>query len=285
VCYFRWRQAPFAQEQLHSGLLRPDSIDAPAMAEAMQVAQDITTAPDIAPVQAPVALIFDYDADWAWGVQPQGQGLTYFSLVFAVYRAMRSLGLSVDIVPPTTKDFTGYKIIAAPGMMHMNDALKQALAASGAHVIYGPRSAARDGDMCIPTTPLPPNLPGFDLRVSRLETLRPGAEIPLEQGGQVTKYFEHVETTAQVIGKTQTGAPVVVHDDRTIYVAGWLDQAGWCNVIGPVCAKAGIDTARLPMGVRVRDTATERFWFNHTRDEHVIGDLALPPISVTRITR
>ncbi|KKL61819.1 hypothetical protein LCGC14_2191480, partial [marine sediment metagenome] len=25
VCYFRWRQAPFAQEQQHAGLLRPDS--------------------------------------------------------------------------------------------------------------------------------------------------------------------------------------------------------------------------------------------------------------------
>lgn len=25
VCYFRWRQAPFAQEQMHAGLLRPDN--------------------------------------------------------------------------------------------------------------------------------------------------------------------------------------------------------------------------------------------------------------------
>ena len=33
VCYFRWRQAPFAQEQMHAGLLRPDSADAPALAE------------------------------------------------------------------------------------------------------------------------------------------------------------------------------------------------------------------------------------------------------------
>ena len=30
VRYFRWRQAPFGQEQMHAGLLRPDSIAAPA---------------------------------------------------------------------------------------------------------------------------------------------------------------------------------------------------------------------------------------------------------------
>jgi beta-galactosidase len=34
VCYFRWRQAPFGQEQMHAGLLRPDSAPAPGLAEA-----------------------------------------------------------------------------------------------------------------------------------------------------------------------------------------------------------------------------------------------------------
>ncbi len=31
VCYFRWRQAPFAQEQMHACMLRPDNADAPAL--------------------------------------------------------------------------------------------------------------------------------------------------------------------------------------------------------------------------------------------------------------
>ena len=47
VCYFRWRQAPFAQEQMHAGLLRPDSADAPALAEAKQVAKEISEAPSV----------------------------------------------------------------------------------------------------------------------------------------------------------------------------------------------------------------------------------------------
>ena len=33
VCYFRWRQVPFAQEQMHAGMLRPDSSEAAAMAD------------------------------------------------------------------------------------------------------------------------------------------------------------------------------------------------------------------------------------------------------------
>ena len=31
VSYFRWRQAPFAQEQMHAGLNRPDGAKAPGL--------------------------------------------------------------------------------------------------------------------------------------------------------------------------------------------------------------------------------------------------------------
>ena len=62
VCYFRWRQAPFAQEQMHAGLLRPDSADAPALAEAKQVAKEISEAPS-AEACVSIALLFDYQSD------------------------------------------------------------------------------------------------------------------------------------------------------------------------------------------------------------------------------
>jgi beta-galactosidase len=107
VCYFRWRQAPFAQEQLHAGMLRPDSKDAPAMDEACHVAYELLQAPTVQPTQAPVGVLFDYVADWAWSTQPQGQGLDYFGLILDHYRGLRRAGLTVDVLPPNTRDFTG----------------------------------------------------------------------------------------------------------------------------------------------------------------------------------
>ena len=59
VCYFRWRQAPFAQEQMHAGLLLPDSTPAPALAEAAQVASELESMPDVGCARASVALVFD----------------------------------------------------------------------------------------------------------------------------------------------------------------------------------------------------------------------------------
>ena len=282
VCYFRWRQAPMAQEQMHAGLLRPDSVDAPAMAEAKEVAAEITDCPQVSKVQAPVAIIFDYDADAAWTVQPHGEGLSYFGLVFDQYRAMRSLGLSVDILPPTTRDFAGYGLVVAPGMMHMPEQLKQDLAKCDARVLIGPRSAARDQDMGIPN-PLPPNLPGLNITVARVESLRPDMPIALETEGQIEGYREVLDGKATVALRTKNGSTVAVETGNLCYIGAILDQKGWQGLIQKLCLNSGIHTYDgLPDGVRIRETGTERFWFNYDTVQHEVEGLTLPPISVLR---
>ncbi len=281
VCYFRWRQAPMAQEQMHAGLLRPDSVAAPGLHEARRVAGELKDAPDVSPKQAPIGLIFDYDADAAWTIQPHGQGLSYFSLVFNVYRALRSLGLSIDILPPTTRDFAGYKLLAVPGMMHMQNDLKTALKRSQAQIVIGPRSAARDADMNIPV-PLPPDWPGLDVTVERVESLRADMPIALNGQGQIEGYREILGGTAQPIVKATDGAPVAVAANHLTYVGACLDLAGWRSVLARSCEAAGLTTTTLPGGVRTRETATERFWFNYDEVAHDVEGLHLPPISVTR---
>ncbi|WP_299611539.1 beta-galactosidase [uncultured Tateyamaria sp.] len=283
VCYFRWRQAPFAQEQMHAGLLRPDSVEAEAFGEAREVMVELADAPEVAPAQAPVAILFDYDADWAWSVQPHGAGLSYFGLVFDWYRACRKLGLSVDIVPPDTRDFAGYNLVLAPGMMHMPDDLKGALQASEVEVIIGPRTAARDDGFNIPV-PLPPAWPGSDLTVSRVQSMRPDLPVPLVGGGFVTGYLEQVEGGGDVLLTTDAGAPVAVRCGPNVtYVAGWGDDAAHMRVIEAVAPDLAAE--RMPEGVRRRDTGTERFWFNYSNRTVQIEDRELPAAGVLRLAR
>ncbi|WP_341212829.1 beta-galactosidase [uncultured Limimaricola sp.] len=283
VSYFRWRQAPFAQEQLHSGLLRPDSQPAPGLEEAAQVAREIAQAPLVAHAPSEVAIVFDYDADFAWTVQPHGAGLSYFGLVLDLYKAMRALGLSIDILPATTRDFTGYRLIVAPGLMHMSEALKQALTGAGAEVLIGPRSAARNADMSIPV-PLPPAIPGLDVTVSHVESLRPDCPEPLDQCGAFTLYREALEGTAKVVERTASGTPAVMREGRITYMGGWPDAQVARRIIASLCERAGLDTLVLPEGVRRRDTGAERFWFNHSTESTQVEGLELPPLSVTRQT-
>ena len=284
VCYFRWRQAHFAQEQLHAGLLRPDNKDAPAMAEAREIANELSNASDIQPAQAPVALVFDYNADWAWSTQPHGAGLSYFGLVFDHYKALRRAGLTVDIVSPYQSDFAGYELIMVPGVMHLPDGLRAALAKTAGHVCYGPRTGARDASFNIPV-PLPPAIDGLDVTVARLESLRPDMTIPLEGEGGVIAYLEELKGTAPVLKKTFDGKPVLVGDVHQSYCAAWLDAPGMDTLVALLAVQTGLDIRVMPEGVRTRQTAIEEFWFNHTAEtvETPIG--SLPPAGVARRTR
>ncbi|MBV7395956.1 beta-galactosidase [Mameliella sediminis] len=281
VCYFRWRQAPMAQEQMHAGLLRPDSVAAPGLTEAIQVAQEIAEAPDVAIGQAELALIFDYESEWAWSIQPHGLGLSYFDLVFDTYRALRRAGLSIDILHPDA-DLDGYAMIVAPGMMYMPDALKQALRDSGVPCVLGPRSGARDATMRTPV-PLPPNLPGWDLTVSHVESLRPDMPLPLQSGGALTSYRDHVEGAFDVVEHLKDGGPAVIRQGPMNYVCGWLDDTALSRVLCNLATEAGLNPRDLPEGVRTRSTGAERFWFNHSTEPREVEGLVLQPLSVMRV--
>jgi beta-galactosidase len=283
VSYFRWRQAPFAQEQMHAGLLRPDSITAEGYHEAAEVMAELVDAPDVSLAQAPVGMIFDYDADAAWAVQPHGVGLSYFGLMFDWYRACRKLGLSIDILPASTREFEGYALVLAPGLMHMPDDLKQALNAASGQVILGPRSAARDAHFSIPT-PLPPAWPGSDLAVSRVQSMRPDMPVDVAGGGHIVGYLEQVEGGWDIIMETAEGAPVAVQcGERSTYVAGWGDDTTHMRLISRVAPD--LDVVEMPEGVRRRDTGPETFWFNYSaQDAEVAGEI-LKPAGVLRRTR
>ena len=280
VCYFRWRQAPMAQEQMHAGLLRPDSAEAPGLAEARQVAQELADADQVTPRQGDVALIFDYAAEWAWSIQPHGRGLSYFGLVLETYGALRRLGLSIDILRPgDTLD--GYGLICAPGLMHMGETFKQALLASGSTVILGPRSGARDASMRTPV-PLPPALPGLDVTVSRVESLRPDMPLALDSGGAIIGYREMLEGGAEIVARAEDGEAAIMRFGRITYVGGRLDDVALRQLLAGACAEAGIETLDLPDGLRRRKTGAETFWFNYGTGPATAAGQEFPPVSVTR---
>ncbi|MEO1399338.1 MAG: beta-galactosidase, partial [Pseudomonadota bacterium] len=117
---FRWRQAPFAQEQNHAGLLRPDDQPAPGYAEIAEVSAALSDLPD-AKSASSVAVVFDYETQWMSSIQPQGTDWCYEDIVQSWYGAVRALGLDVDIVPPGG-DLSSYAMVLVPSLFHVSDA-------------------------------------------------------------------------------------------------------------------------------------------------------------------
>jgi beta-galactosidase len=280
VCYFRWRQAPFAQEQMHAGLLRPDKVDAPALAEAVQVAKEIVDAPVVEQCISEVALLFDYQSDWMWQTLPQGRGLEYFNLVYENYRALRRLGLSVDMLS-TYDDFSKYKLVVAPGLMHMNDDLKNRLSKRDGPTVVGPRSGSSTENLGV-TRPLGPNLPHMNVTATRVETLRPDMPILLKGGGSVKGWSEVLEASDKPFRTMENGDLAAIASGNLTYLGGWFDDEALTKVFSEICSRAEIEIFEMPEGLRRRATSKEMFWFNYGTSIIEFQGRSFLPQSVTR---
>ena len=279
VCYFRWRQAPFAQEQMHAGLLRPDSAPAQAFGEAGQVATELAAMPDVETGPSDVALVFDYASAWAWETQPQGRDFSYFRLVFETYKSLRRLGLNVDILPPDTADLSGYKLVLAPGVATLSNPFLAALRAHNGLSLIGPRTNSKTTEFATPV-PLPPNLPGLNATIARVESLPPDVPVPLTNGGNFLHWREKLETTAQIVEAATDGWPALIRAGGLHYLAGWPDEVAFARILTAICQEIGLETDPLPEGLRLRDTATHRFVFNYNAVPVEWGGVIIPPAGV-----
>jgi len=223
VFYFRWRQLPFGQEQMHAGLLRPDG----TLAEGGRAVRDIAaelgdyTSPKTDPTA--VAIVFDYASQWAWEVQPQDKNFDYFRLILDVYTGLRKRGFDrIDILPPNTTDFGDRQAVFIPGLFAWTDALRKAMDRFDGDIIAGARTGSRTEDFHIPNT-LPPGLEG--IKVTSVETIRPDSSVALKDGGTIQIWSEILETDWDVRKLTTQGKPAVVSRGNITYWAGWPDEA------------------------------------------------------------
>jgi len=227
VSYFRWRQLPFGQEQMHAGLLRPDGELSEAGKTVRQIATELETYVPPNDDSADIAIVFDYASQWAWEVQPQDQNFDYFRLVLDIYTGLRKLGFErIDILPPDSTDFGARKAVFIPGLFTWNDALETAKQNFEGQLIIGPRTGSRTEDFHIPDS-LPPGLDG--IKVIAVDTLREDSPVAIEQGGHIQIWREILESGWDVVEKSQSGEPVWVKSNDQHYWAGWPDETALMN--------------------------------------------------------
>ncbi len=294
VSYFRWRQAPFGQEQMHAGLNLPDFTEDVGGAEARQVAREIV---DLGPLparaKARVALVFSYEADWITTIQPQGQGFRWLKLAFETYSALRSLGLEVDMAAPGA-DLADYALVVAPSQLHASEAFVAALEASSTVVLLGPRSGSKTHDLQIPSD-LPPGplqrlIP---LQITRVESLSPNIALGVALDGHrytAHHWREQVRTDLKPVATFEDGGGAWYQMGRINYLTCWPDASLLTRILTDLASKAGLDPAPMPEGVRLSRRGEVVFAINYApepreapapHDAHfVLGERTLPPAGV-----
>ncbi|WP_321866388.1 beta-galactosidase [Paraburkholderia tropica] len=271
VSYFRWRQCPYAQEQMHSGLNLPNNELSPGGEEVAQAAREIALSETLrtlgAPAPAAVALVFDYETQWMFEIQRHGVGFDYQTLAFDYYSALREQGLDVDIVSRHA-DLSAYRLVVVPSLAVLDDAFIAKVEQSDARWLFGPRTGSKTTHFAIPGN-LPPGplqrvLP---LQVLEAESLRPTLAPALSLGdvsGAALHWREHVRANegAQVDATFEDGWPALLSRGRVQYATAWLTHDLHRALLGAAARAAGLDTQTLPEGVRLARRGGLSFAFN-----------------------
>ncbi|WP_233888635.1 beta-galactosidase [Paraburkholderia flagellata] len=276
VSYFRWRQCPYAQEQMHSGLNLPNNELSPGGREVEQAAREIA-ASDVLRTLAPagraqVALVFDYETQWMFEIQRHGASFDYQTLAFDYYSALRELGLDVEIVSRHA-DLSTYRLVVVPSLAVIDDAFVDQIERSDGLWVFGPRSGSKTAHFAIPGD-LPPGalqrvLP---MQVIEAESLRPTLAPATTIGGvqgEALHWRDHVRANAatRVQAQFEDGWPALLAHGRVRYAAAWFTRELHLAMFEETARGSGLETQRLPEGMRVsrRDGLCFAFNFGEQR--------------------
>jgi beta-galactosidase len=299
VSYFRWRQVRYAQEQMHTGLKRPDhtldrgGIEATQVGTELQQLREVTALAGLKP-KPRVALLFDYASHWMGQIQPQGADYSVIHECFRAYSALRGLALDVDVLPSHAA-VSGYSLIVLPAQLHVSDQLAAALRACAAQIVVGARGGSKTQHLCI-AEPLPPG-PLVDLlglTVQRIESLPPDvtetavfgeSELPLRRWRELLAC-----DPAQVEARYADGSAAIARHGGARYLAGCPDVGGWTQVLSRAAGDAGLPVQTLAPGLRISrlgnlifacnfaDEATD--WSPAEPGTALLGNHHLPPRGV-----
>ena len=278
VCFFRWRQAPFAQEQMHAGLLRPDQTRSEAWPEIEALREELQRV-DVrhcGQFIAPVAMVVDVQGQWVSEIEVQGRSYQFNEIQLEYYSALRQLGVDVDFVSADAS-FENYALVVVPCLPIIDDDFIRRCRESTATFVFAPRSGAKTGEFSLPEN-LPPGplqalLP---IKVLSVETLRTGISETLwvkEQQFECQRWCELIEVNDEsvtVLARYSDESPAVIQSQRFIYMATLTDGNYLKHLLREQCQQQGIEVQDFPKDVRIKRRGNLQFVFNYSEQTHLV---------------
>jgi len=274
MSWFRWRQMPAAQEQMHTGLLLPDGTEDDAIDEIRLICKDLgklalhneDVSHDSALTPAQVALVFDYAGDQMLRIQPQGNNYGPLGWVQSVYASIRRCGVDVDIVRPGAS-LKNYKLVLLANSVSVDDAQLKELMACDAHIVIGPRCGSKTDEYAIPQS-LPPSLlqSVLPIKVTRVESLPDFASVESSNGFTAVRWREKVSAEIESVATFSDGWGFHYTKDNRHYLNACLDDQSLLKFIEARLRDSGIDTTVCSEGLRLKRWGALVFAFNYGPD-------------------
>lgn len=297
--WFRWRTCRYGYEQFWHGLLGHDGGENRRYREAAGIAHELRAIGDElagTQVKGQAAIVFSYEDEWAFEIQPNSHGFRRVEYLQRLYSSLRRAGLNVDFVKPGD-DLSSYGIVIAPANYIVTREIAESyekFVQNGGTLIITFRSGVKDQNNIPHELVLPGLLAGLaGVRVEEYESIPAGVSYRLvrqagfSEGGQLTgTVFADwiLPTSASPLLKYDepgiegySAATVNEYGRGRVYYVGTAvgEDSFYADLIARAMAESGIQVGvRPPEGVEVCTRSDDEkeliFVINHTREQRQI---------------
>lgn len=179
VLYFQWRQSRGGQEKFHGAVVSHGyTNDSRVFGEVKLVGEALKGMDEVlgAPSPADVALIYDWEADWALkgSCGPVQGNKGYYGTAVDWYKPFWESGITVDILSSEC-DFSGYKLVVAPMLYILKPGVAERIRAfvesGGMFVTTYLSGYADENDLIFESGYLGPLRDVFGIRVEEIDAL------------------------------------------------------------------------------------------------------------------
>lgn len=225
VVFFRWRTCAMGTEQYWHGILPHSGNPGRRYAELKDMIQTMSPIMEEIKGSMPkteVGIVFSFDQDYAFTIQPHHKDLNYIHQVQKYYQAFYEQNIPVDFVQESG-DFAKYRLLVAPLQYLMNPELEEkyiSYVKNGGHLVLTMRTGVKDEhNLCMTDR----ELPGRLSEIAGIEVLDYDClwdtEVEINYQDQVYKgvvwsdlmqlVSEHTKTMASYASEFYAGEPCV----------------------------------------------------------------------------
>ena len=300
MSYFRWRQAPFAQEQTHTGLLLSNGEEDVAASEVAQLNNELLqlTLPSEPEVISEVAIVFSYPGIAIQDIQrPGGAAFSALGFCQSVYSACRQWGLNVDIISPEAP-LAGYRLIIVCNHTEDDPAFAQRLqtrndAADAPVTVLLAGTGSRTINYSIPDR-LPPGAlqSMIDIKVIRSESLPPSHALtafakdnPQDNQCRCHQWREHIKSSIAPHMVFPDGWGFHYESGNVHYINAVPEHNDLLKLVGSFAAQAQLDHTDLGPDIRTQRTGNYRVAFNYGSEPLDLHKHLGPSFGFTKDTR
>jgi beta-galactosidase len=275
--FFQWRASRAGAEKWHSAMVPHVGTDSRIWREVVTLGGHLSRLSAVAgsTVEAPVAVLLDYQSGWAQEAPSQPSAdLTAFAEIRRWHAALWRAGVTADLAHPEA-DLSRYQAVFVPSLYAVTDAAAANLHSyvdGGGTLVVGPYSGVVDEHDHVRLGGYPGGLAGLlGVRIEEFCPLPEGTVLRLTDGSLAHSWAERGRaTTAEVLAAFRDGpaasGPAITRHGRAWYLATRLADEALSTLLNRVLPAAGVTPtlAGVPAGVEAVRRSGYLFLFNHT---------------------